>query len=261
MNKPLARFLSVFTMLSRIPVRAGFEPDYSRSDFWIPAISPLVSLVAIAGGTLSWLLFKDVLLAVLGALAFQYLAFNLFHVDGLLDTADAMATFATPERRLEILKDSRIGAYAFFYGALVLATKTAVLSALFRRGFPVAVAALLAAPLAGRAACALIPLLSSPARPGGLGSLMRGFSAVRCCIGILAGVSPLAAAAFFPGRTLLAAQAAGAALAGAALAGFLTARLYRLRVGGFTGDALGAAVETGELAALLALAACLRFFP
>jgi adenosylcobinamide-GDP ribazoletransferase len=254
MNKAKARFLSVFTLLSRLPVRAVFEPDYSRADFWMPAISPLVSLAAAAGAGAGWLLFRDPLLAALCAIALQYWCFNLFHLDGLLDSADALAPFAAREKRLAILKDSRIGSYAFFYGWLALAARLAALAALFRAGPAFALAGLLAAPLAGRTASAIVPLMSAPARPDGLGALMKGFSPWRVAAGFLAGALPGAACAIASARYALALAAGVAALAAALAAGSWMARLYRSRVDGFTGDALGAAVELGELLCLLALA-------
>jgi adenosylcobinamide-GDP ribazoletransferase len=258
MKQGLSRFLSVFTLLSRLPVKASFEPDYSRADFWMPAMSPIVSVFAAAGAVVGLFLVRDPFLGAVLAIAVQYWCFNLFHLDGLLDTADAMAPFASREKRFEILKDSRIGSYAFFFGTIALAAKAGAMVVLFRDGPVVALVAILAAPLAGRLAAALVPLLSPPARPDGLGALMRGFSAGRVALGGLVGILPLAAFALRGGRAALAAlMGLGAILVGAAAGGIGLARLYRARIGGFTGDALGAAVETGELACLLVLAATL----
>jgi adenosylcobinamide-GDP ribazoletransferase len=258
MKQGVSRFLSVFTLLSRLPVKASFEPDYSRADFWMPAMSPLVSAFAAAGAAAGLLLVRDPFLGAICAIAVQYWCFNLFHLDGLLDTADAMAPFASREKRLEILKDSRIGSYAFFFGTVALAAKAGAMVVLFRESRLDAVVAVLAAPLAGRLAAALVPLLAPPARPEGLGALMKGFSAGRVVLGGLVGALPLAAVALWGGRAALASLVGlGAILAGAAAGGISLARLYRARIGGFTGDAIGAAVETGELATLLVLAASL----
>jgi adenosylcobinamide-GDP ribazoletransferase len=258
MKQGLSRFLSVFTLLSRIPVKARFEPDHSRADFWIPAISPIVSLSAAIGAALGAFVFRDPFLAALCAIAIQYCCFNLFHLDGLLDSSDAMAPFASKEKRLDILKDSRIGSYAFFFGWLALAAKAGALALIFRAGPIAGAAALLAAPLAGRVASALVPLLSGPVRPDGLGAMMKGFKAGRVALGGLVGALPLAVMALWGGSSAWAALAGlGATVVAAAGAGIGMTRLYRAKVGGFTGDALGAAVETGELGALLILAACL----
>ena len=258
MKQGVSRFLSVFTLLSRLPVKASFEPDYSRADFWIPAMSPIVSIFAAAGAAVGLLLVRDPFLGAICAILVQYWCFNLFHLDGLLDTADAMAPYASREKRLEILKDSRIGSYAFFFGTVALAAKAGAMVVLFRESLLAAAVAVLAAPLAGRLAAALVPLLAPPARPEGLGALMKGFSAGRVALGGLLGVVPLGVVALWGGPAAIAALVGlGAILVGAAIGGVGLSRLYRARIGGFTGDALGAAVETGELATLLILAATL----
>lgn len=258
MKRGVSRFLSVFTLLSRLPVKASFEPDYSRADFWMPAMSPIVSVFAAAGAALGLLLVRDPFLGAIFAIAVQYWCFNLFHLDGLLDTADAMAPYASREKRLEILKDSRIGSYAFFFGTVALAAKAGAMVVLFRESLLAAVVAVLAAPLAGRLAAALVPIIAPPARPEGLGALMKGFSAGRVVLGGLVGALPLAAVALWGSQAILAVLVGlGAILAGAAAGGLGLARLYRARIGGFTGDALGAAVETGELVSLLVLAAAI----
>jgi adenosylcobinamide-GDP ribazoletransferase len=265
MIAPLRRFLTIFTLVSRIPIRLDFVADFSRADFWLPLIGPLASVAALAGFAAGRLLFGDnpaaLLLAVLVAIAFQYAAFNLFHLDGLLDTADAMLPVAEPERRLEILKDSRIGVYAFAVGLVCLALRAAALLALARMGDSALLAALLAAPAAGRAAAALVPLLAAPARPGGLGALMRGFSPLRLAAGLMLALLPLALLVPFEGSRAivlpLIVGAAVTAIVSCLLVGYAVARLYRRRVGGFTGDALGCAVEIGELLVLLALVALL----
>ncbi len=258
MRGPVRRFVSTFTLVSRIPVRAQFEPDYKRTDFWLPLIGPLASAFALAGLGLGMLVFRDPLLSAILALVMQYGAFNLFHLDGLLDSADAMFPFASPARRLEILKDSRIGSYAFAAGFGVLAAKTAALARLMgiAPNGGAAITALLAAPVAGRAAAALVPCCAPPARSTGLGAKMRGFSVLRVAFGFALALAPLAVWAMWCGASA-ALCAFASALGAALLAGFGMARLYRRRTGGFTGDALGAAVELGELCTLLALAAIL----
>jgi adenosylcobinamide-GDP ribazoletransferase len=271
MIRPLRRFLSVFSLVSRIPVGAVYEIDFSRADFWLPLVGIPASLCSLAGWLLAELLFRDHLVSAIAAMGLQYAAFNLFHLDGLLDSADAMAGHLPPERRLEILKDSRIGSYAFFFGFIALAAKAAAIAALGGLGPLPLAAALLAAPVAGRAGGALVPLLAKPARPGGLGALMRGFSPARLVAGWLLGslslvagwaalgwAAPSSPAGSPQGGWEPWALAAGASLLGALIGGASMSRLYAKRVGGFTGDAIGAAVELGELSCLLALLACAR---
>jgi adenosylcobinamide-GDP ribazoletransferase len=140
-----------------------------------------------------------------------------------------------------------------------MAAKTAAITALGRFG-PIAIAAaLVAAPVGGRAGGALVPLLAKPARPDGLGALMKGFSPLRLAAGWLLGSLPLVVF-LATGSWQIMAAAAATSLLGALLGGVWMARLYSSRVGGFTGDALGAAVEIGELACLLGFLGLHRLF-
>ena len=85
---------------------------------------------------------------------------------------------------------------------------------------------------------------------------MRGFSPTRVGAGWLAGSLPLLLFALRPQGWPLVAIIAFASLASAIVSGVALSKLYRKKAGGFTGDALGAAVEVGELLVLLsALAA------
>lgn len=254
------RFLTVFTLMSRVPVRRAFEADFSRADFWIPAISPIVSLSAIAGFAAGMALSGSLAIAAAASIAVQYFCFNLFHFDGLVDTADAMLPAAPPERRLEILKDPRVGTYGFFCGALALGLRAGAITSLAEGGvlFSALVAGLLAAPAAGRLACALVPLASKPAKPTGLGALMGGFSKKRAAAGTALALIPALAWSAAVGGWLLPVLAAASALASGFGAALFVSKVYSSKVGGFTGDALGAAVELGEIDALLLLGMAVR---
>ena len=254
------RFLTVFTLMARIPVKRAFEADFSRADFWIPAISPIVSLSAIAGFAAGMALSGSLAIAAAASIAVQYFCFNLFHFDGLVDTADAMLPAAAPERRLEILKDPRVGTYGFFCGALALGLRAGAIALLAEGGvlFSALFAGLLSAPAAGRLACALVPLATKPAKPAGLGALMGGFAKKRVAAGAALALLPAIAWSAAAGGWILPILAAASALASGFGAALFVSRLYSGKVGGFTGDALGAAVELGEIGALLLLGAAVR---
>ena len=268
-SSPLDRFLSAFTLVSRIPVRLRFSWDASALDFHLPLVG--VPVAALAAAVL-WLARASGLspfLAALACLCVQYFAFNLFHLDGLMDSADALLGSGDRERRLAILKDSRIGVYAFFVGFAYLSAKTAFLAEAAERlptATPAEFAAIFAYPICGRAAGALVPALSKPARTDGLGAAASGARAYRTFGGttaaalLLWAVAALASAVSNDGD--FASLAAAAALSwpiivlSALAAASFTARSYKRTVGGYTGDAQGAAVEFGELACLgLSLAA------
>jgi adenosylcobinamide-GDP ribazoletransferase len=218
---------------------------------------------------------KSPLITVILVLLVQYFGFNLFHLDGLIDTADAFLGAFEKEKRLAILKDSRIGVYGFFAGFALLNLKAALLYVLYPLilRFP---AGLLAWPLCGRFSAALIPCMAPPIGQDGLRQLSKDARVRRCLAGILwalclwtlairglfaiaAHVDPVRftttlSSGLLPPIILLCLP-----LAAGPPAALFFARLYHRCLGGYTGDALGAAVETAEVLYLIAALVILRF--
>ena len=181
------------------------------------------------------------LVAVTGAL----------HEDGLADVADGFGGGATREKKLEIMRDSRLGAYGAIALVLALMLRATSLAALAERGLGLAVFALICAGAASRTAGLLPLLLSTPARRDGAGAMMpRPTGETLRLALLLAGAASLPL--LFAGLSV--SQVIGANLA-AALAAYAVARLAERQIGGYTGDVLGAAQQTAEIAALLALCA------
>jgi adenosylcobinamide-GDP ribazoletransferase len=180
-----------------------------------------------------------------------------FHEDGLADTFDALLGAASHEKALAIMKDSRIGTYGASALALVLLLRVLLLADLLARDPWTAALVLTSSHAAGRAAAVLL-MVSLPyagdearakARPlarevrrrdaawaGAVGALLLALAASRA-----------------GGAAMVFAVAAGGLLV---LLGVLRAWLRR-RLGGYTGDTLGAAEQLGECAVLLAFAAFL----
>ena len=259
-------FLTSLSLMTRFPLRAKFEADYSRCDFWIPALSLLPSATALGGFFLGHLATGSPALGILASLGLQYFFFNLFHLDGLVDTADALLPAASREKRLEILKDPRLGTYGFFSGFLLLAFRLASMGSLYEagrtesEGLLALSLGLCLAPASGRTAAALVSARMEPARSEGLGALMRGFSFPRIAAGAAAGLLPgliVATILVNPGLAVLGAAAALVSALGSA-AWLISA--YGKALGGFTGDSLGAAVEIGETALLILLASLFHLF-
>jgi adenosylcobinamide-GDP ribazoletransferase len=173
------------------------------------------------------------------------------HEDGLADVADGFGGGQSRERILEIMRDSRIGAYGGTALFLGLALRAAMLATLLDRSGSLAAVALLFAAALSRTV-ALVPLaILDPARPGGAGAAVgrptRATLAVAglICL-ILAGI---AAALGLPPLGL------GLALILAPLAAFGLSALAERKIGGQTGDVVGACQQVGEIAVLLALVA------
>ena len=180
------------------------------------------------------------------ALAGAILITGALHEDGLADAADGLWGGWTPERRLEIMKDSRIGSYGVLALVLSLLLRWSCLAPLAADSPLLAALALVAVGAASRAALLLPFALLPPARPGGLAARTgRPRPATVAAGWILAAV--LALAALGP--------AGLAVLAAAALAGIAATAIARMKIGGQTGDILGATQQLAEIAGLLVLAA------
>jgi adenosylcobinamide-GDP ribazoletransferase len=165
------------------------------------------------------------------------------HLDGLADTADGLMVPGDRTRRLQAMTDPRLGAFGAVAVAALLLLKWSSLLSLEGR---LRVGALLLAPLLARAAVLLPMAFLPPARSEGMGvTASRGLGRAAALAANLA-VAALALAAFLP---------AGPALSLGAVVACLGVGLLALRrLGGITGDVLGAGIELAE-AAVLALCA------
>ncbi|MFW6174555.1 MAG: adenosylcobinamide-GDP ribazoletransferase, partial [Chloroflexota bacterium] len=162
------------------------------------------------------------------------------HLDGLMDCCDALFGGYTRERRLEILKDSRVGAFAVAGGAGALLLEASAISAL-PGGLRTPILVLF--PALGRwgivMCMALFPLATD-------NTTARGFTSSHVRRNTLAALATVAAASFLLAGPLgLALLAAGTALA------WVTARWAAGLLGGLTGDVYGAVDKVVEIAALL----------
>jgi adenosylcobinamide-GDP ribazoletransferase len=178
------------------------------------------------------------------AVSVAVLLTGAMHVDALADTLDA-AGAATRERALEIMRDSRIGAFGASAIALDLLVKVSAVAALLDRDE--ALAALIVAGAVSRAApTPLALLLGYPRAGGGPGSVLTGH---------VSRFASAVALAMAVGIAVLAAGTSGAAMAATAGVVALCLGLVFFRwLGGATGDCLGTVTEVAETAALVVAA-------
>jgi adenosylcobinamide-GDP ribazoletransferase len=264
-SRQLALFFTAAQFLTRLPMPAirDFESSsLSQSVRYFPLVGVLVGLINIGVWWVSnrWLpasVSIGIMLAASAAVT------GALHEDGFADACDGFGGGTTPDRVLAIMKDSRIGAYGAIGVFLLLGLKWTALAALPLTVFPLMVVA--AHAMSRWCSVALIWRLayvrgdddakSKPfaGRLGGAAWILSGL------IGI-AGLAPLAAAwARWSGDAALSAAGAvtsgaaalGAGAAAAALATLLAGGYFRRRIGGYTGDCLGAAQQLAELAFLL----------
>ena len=172
------------------------------------------------------------------------------HEDGLADTADGIGGGRSAERALEIMRDSRIGAFGVL--ALLLATAAKIL-ALGALPLWVGCAALIAAHGLSRWSIVLVIATARYVRESGTASPVAG--AVAPATHAVAGAAALAC--LVPVALAAAPAAAVGMLAGLALGHVAVRAAYQRRIGGYTGDCLGATQQVSEIGAYLGLLACL----
>ena len=247
--------------LTRVPVRlARFEPEWLHASArHFPLVGAGVGLVA--GGTawLAALCWPPLVAALLSMVATAWLT-GAFHEDGLADTCDGLGGAVSRERALEIMKDSRLGSYGALGLGLTLALKAAALAALIGVSPLLAALASLLAHGASRALAVLamgwLPYAREVAqakakplaRPAGVVAPAVACVWLLVLTGLVARLAPAAvdASAWW----LCVGAACGVAL--------LCGRWFLRRLGGVTGDTLGALQQWSEWAVYLVLAAALR---
>jgi len=237
------RFLTIVPVPGREATGAG---ALGRSAWWFPAVGLALGGCLVAADRLFALLFPP-LLGSLMLIGFWKVLTGGIHLDGLADVLDGLAG-RDAERRLAIMRDSRIGVFGAAGLVLCFLISAGALDALPAGRHP---AMLLLAPAAGRIAPLLIGPLFPAASPGqGAGAaFLESLSPWAAPVSV-AGLWILAAALLGPWGGLLLSLAFASVL--------LWAVFVASRLGGLTGDALGSSVEVAELATLVAAAALIH---
>ena len=169
---------------------------------------------------------------------------RFLHWDGLADSADGVLGGSTPERRLEIMRDSRIGSFGAAAVVMVALVQVSAAGALVARGLWWV---LVAAPVIGRAAASAAAWTLPAARREGLGlSVVRRPGTYDLVVWAIGTAS--VAALFFAGAPVR--PLATTCMAGLAAAVLVPSALAR-PVGGVTGDVLGASVLLVEIVVLV----------
>jgi adenosylcobinamide-GDP ribazoletransferase len=254
-------FCVALQFLTRIPIPrwVGFEPDWlHQSARHFSAVGLLVGLVAAATLMFAQLVFPWPV-AVGLSMAATLLLTGAFHEDGFADTCDALGGGAviTRERALTIMKDSRLGTYATVGLMMMLGLKAACLS-----GMPLALAvpAMLFAHTISRAASVVLiralpyagDLDHAKAKPLAQRISRGGLVVNAGCVFLLGAVLAVVSSPRGVMMSLLVSVLAVAA------ATAVCARWFDQRLGGYTGDTLGATQQITESVTLLTWLALAR---
>ena len=236
--------LAALQFLTRVPIRLRREPSLEKSVAWFPVAGAIIG--AAVGGVAAGLWFVvPPMVAAACAVTVGLLITGAFHEDGLGDIADAFGGGWTVERRLEILKDSRHGTYGV--AAICASIVLRVIAVGQLTGPRAMFTAVVSAHTMGRVAAVAMAGSMRLATHSGLGAdYGRGTTPVRAAVGSAVGIAIAATAVGWWVLPLVGAVAA--AVLGTGL-------LARRKIGGISGDVLGATEQVAEILCLVTLTA------
>ncbi|MEG0251851.1 MAG: adenosylcobinamide-GDP ribazoletransferase [Christensenellaceae bacterium] len=233
--------------MTRLPLKKQFfvvGQDYAASVAWFPVTSLLVGVVMLL---VYWIFsFTGIsLLAAFVSVIGAYLFTGGFHIDGFADMCDAFFARKSKERTLEILKDSRMGTYGVLAIVFMVGIKTILVANLNYHVLLI----LLAAPVCGKIPMVLCAKLSKYPRKDGLAKyIVDDITTQTALIAIfVSSAIVLMCVGFFAGTVAIAAML---------VIGALMFALSNNKIGGATGDILGASNEIGEMVFLF-IAMCM----
>lgn len=244
----IAQFAAAIGFLTRLPVgrNSDFdEKDVARSARWFPLVGALLGGIALAALWLLSQVFPAGVTAIL-IVAIEAALTGAMHFDGLADTADGFGGGRARADVLRIMRDHAIGSYGAIALVLVIALKIATIATLTASRY--AVSGMILTPVLGRWSAVLLSATQAYARPpehdgpNSVGSPARFVGRRELTIATLTAVTLAVAVGRWFG---------GAALLMVAVASICWGWCCRRRIGGVTGDTLGAGIEISECAVLL----------
>lgn len=237
-------FFTALQFFTRLPIPrwVGFDPAWlNQASRYFPLVGVVVAIITCAVYAVGFKLFPPVIAVILSTAAGIY-ATGAFHEDGFADMCDGFGGGMTQERVLEIMKDSRIGAYGALGAFCLLLLKCATLTQLPPFG---AMAALLFAhPMSRLMAVSLIWRLDYARAEGKSKPLAQKMRTMEFAIAAVTALLPALALIYLNwlSWTMLI-----SGLVAALVATIWLARKFVRRIGGYTGDCLGAVQQVTEV--------------
>ncbi len=246
------RLLIAVMFLTRLPVSrfVKYDPEHlSKSTVYFPLVGAIVGSISALTLWIASLKFSP-MFSVLISMAATILLTGAFHEDGLADSADGFGGGYTKERVLEIMKDSRIGTYGAIALWLFLTAKLLLLSEIFKQDNSLTLLTLVVAHSLGRYSSLPLIFTLDYARSESTSSKPFAEKASLKRL-IVASLYTLCLSA------LLLEWRAVWAIGVVLLITLLSGIYFKRRIGGITGDALGAANQLSELCVYAAIYICL----
>jgi adenosylcobinamide-GDP ribazoletransferase len=235
-----------FLLLSPAFIRRPFTPrELGRATAFYPVVGLVLGAVLAGADALLGRIFLLPLRSAL-VLAIWIILTGALHFDGFLDSLDGLLGGSTPERRMEIMRDERTGAFALAGGVLLLLIMFSSLGQIAHARWE----ALILAPVLGRWGMSLAVVLFPYGRAEGLGRDIKDHAgATQATIATVVAVVLTAVAGWEMGSF-----APAVALVAAVLVGWLSSRFILHWIPGMTGDSYGALNMLMEAAVLLTFA-------
>lgn len=253
MKDQLAILFAAVRFFTRLPVPAWVghsQEQLDRSARYFPLVGALVGVIG-AAVTEGAALLLPASIAILLGMAATLLVTGAFHEDGLADACDGFGGGWEKSQVLTIMKDSRIGSYGALAIGMALLLKFNALAEIDAVApMPGLALVLVAAHAASRLAPVLLMRALDYVREDETAKtkpLAKSMDNIGLVLALVFGLAPCLLLA------LNATSAALAALAGVALTTLMAGLYFRHRIGGYTGDCLGASQQLAELAFYLGL--------
>ncbi len=238
----MKKLVCAIGLLTRIPVRAAADAETAgKAAYWFPLVGALIGCIYAGVAWLGMLRLPPAAVAVLVVIT-EALLTGALHMDGLADTADGFGGGKTRDGILRIMRDPSIGSYGATALVLLVAWKVTALSALIAKH--AALPYLVLAPALGRWTVAPLASFLEYARPG---KAVASFVGTRELIWATLAAAAIAA----PIGALIGVAHSFACWAALAVAMTLFGAYCQRKIGGITGDTLGAAIEIAECVVLL----------
>ncbi len=234
-------------LLTRLPFGADLRVAADRgphSAWAFPFVGLIIGALSAGIGALALLVGLGAgPVAVLVVLT-QVMMTGAMHEDGLADSADGLWGGWDPARRLEIMKDSSIGAYGVIALLLVQTLRIMALSALATNGFWSLMAGIVAAACISRTSMVGVMTLLAPTRRDGLSASVGQPSPLTLVLAmVIAGLTAVGLIGLYTIPATIA----------AVVCAFVAMSLAKARIGGQTGDILGGTQQITEISVLLIL--------
>ncbi len=235
-------FFTALSFLTTIPLPQHLAKNFNFSGCqrYFPLIGAIIGLLAAICCYIFFALFPGLVAAVLSTIFLLVLTGGL-HMDGLSDTADGFLSQRPREKILQIMKDSCIGSFGSLAQVCILLLKISALYALADQAY----VAIFITPIIGRSAILLLSNTFSPASTNGLGHAINSSNnTFPMLLGLVVGGILLIV--FFSYIGLLALILALATI-------LILGKISQHKIGGYTGDILGAGCELSETVTLIIL--------